>query len=51
MSRRARALAALIAAALLCRALPLAADELEFNRVIHDPAGTGKPPVQPPARR
>jgi hypothetical protein len=26
-------------------------DELEFNRVIRDPAGTGKPPVPPPARR
>jgi len=26
-------------------------DELEFNRVIRDPAGTGKPPVAPPVRR
>ena len=26
-------------------------DELEFNRVIRDPAGTGRPPVPPPAKR
>jgi hypothetical protein len=26
-------------------------DELEFNRVIRDPAGTGKPPVPAPVRR